>query len=169
LVLGPFLRRLNCAKRQRNVVALDSSTSLTAGRDSRWRGKPRQGLLPWEGFMNAKFFHRIPLNRSGLIASVLVSLALLIPPSSNVSRAQLTVRTDPLASWNDGAAKQAIVKFVQTTTDRSSAQVRTARGAHRHVRPGRYALGVSSDVFAGCLLHGPCANRREVTSGAGER
>ncbi len=29
-------------------------------------------------------------------------------------------QTDPLPSWNDGAAKQAIVKFVQTTTDESS-------------------------------------------------
>jgi phosphoglycolate phosphatase-like HAD superfamily hydrolase len=29
---------------------------------------------------------------------------------------------DPLPSWNDGAAKQAILKFVQTTTDKSSAR-----------------------------------------------
>ncbi|MBV8454581.1 MAG: haloacid dehalogenase-like hydrolase, partial [Deltaproteobacteria bacterium] len=28
--------------------------------------------------------------------------------------------TDPLPSWNDGPAKQAIIKFVQTTTDQSS-------------------------------------------------
>ncbi len=28
--------------------------------------------------------------------------------------------TDPLPSWNDGAAKQAIIAFVQTTTDKSS-------------------------------------------------
>ena len=27
---------------------------------------------------------------------------------------------DPLPSWNDGAAKQAIVNFVQTTTDSGS-------------------------------------------------
>jgi hypothetical protein len=33
-----------------------------------------------------------------------------------VARAQ----TDPLPSWNDGAAKKAIVAFVQSTTDRSS-------------------------------------------------
>jgi phosphoserine phosphatase len=28
--------------------------------------------------------------------------------------------TDPLPSWNDGSAKQAIIEFVQTTTDKSS-------------------------------------------------
>jgi hypothetical protein len=29
-------------------------------------------------------------------------------------------QTDPLPSWNDGAAKQAIIAFVQATTDTSS-------------------------------------------------
>jgi len=29
-------------------------------------------------------------------------------------------QTDPLASWNDGAAKQAILEFVKTTTDQAS-------------------------------------------------
>lgn len=28
--------------------------------------------------------------------------------------------TDPLPSWNDGSAKQAIIEFVQATTDKSS-------------------------------------------------
>jgi hypothetical protein len=28
-------------------------------------------------------------------------------------------QTDPLASWNDGPAKQAIVEFVRATTDQS--------------------------------------------------
>jgi phosphoglycolate phosphatase-like HAD superfamily hydrolase len=74
--------------------------------------------------MNQRSFRRIcRVNRSALIASVLVSIALLIPYSWMVTGArQTSTRTDPLASWNDGAAKQAIVKFVQTTTDRSSAQ-----------------------------------------------
>ena len=31
-------------------------------------------------------------------------------------------QTDPLPSWNDGAAKQAIVRFVQETTDKSSSK-----------------------------------------------
>ena len=34
--------------------------------------------------------------------------------------AQALAQTDPLPSWNDGPAKQAIVDFVQTTTDQSS-------------------------------------------------
>jgi phosphoserine phosphatase len=34
--------------------------------------------------------------------------------------AQALAQTDPLPSWNDGAAKQAIVAFVQATTDQSS-------------------------------------------------
>jgi phosphoserine phosphatase len=34
--------------------------------------------------------------------------------------AQAFAQTDPLASWNDGSAKQAIVDFVQATTDQSS-------------------------------------------------
>ena len=72
--------------------------------------------------MSARFFHRIPLNRSALMASVLVSVALLTAHGSTVTGAQQPTPTDPLASWNDGAAKQAIVKFVQTTTDRSSPQ-----------------------------------------------
>jgi phosphoserine phosphatase len=33
---------------------------------------------------------------------------------------QAQAQTDPLPSWNDGPAKQAIVKFVQETTDQSS-------------------------------------------------
>lgn len=28
--------------------------------------------------------------------------------------------SDPLPSWNDGSAKQAIIEFVQVTTDKSS-------------------------------------------------
>jgi phosphoglycolate phosphatase-like HAD superfamily hydrolase len=42
----------------------------------------------------------------------LVSLFILCPP--------LIAQTDPLPSWNDSAAKQAILKFVQATTDSSS-------------------------------------------------
>jgi phosphoglycolate phosphatase-like HAD superfamily hydrolase len=34
--------------------------------------------------------------------------------------ARVFAQSDPLPSWNDGAAKQAIVEFVQTTTDQSN-------------------------------------------------
>jgi hypothetical protein len=33
---------------------------------------------------------------------------------------QACAQTDPLPSWNDGAAKKAIVEFVKTTTDKTS-------------------------------------------------
>ena len=33
---------------------------------------------------------------------------------------QALAQTDPLPSWNDGPAKQAIVEFVQATTDEAS-------------------------------------------------
>src|SRR5262245_24176130 len=36
-------------------------------------------------------------------------------------RFPLAQGADPLPSWNDGAAKRAILAFVQATTDRSSA------------------------------------------------
>jgi hypothetical protein len=33
---------------------------------------------------------------------------------------QTLAQTDPLPSWNDGAAKKAIVDFVRTTTDKAN-------------------------------------------------
>ena len=50
---------------------------------------------------------------------VLACLVLLLPLI--VARAA-PAQTDPLPSWNDGEAKQAIVKFVQAVTDRGGAQ-----------------------------------------------
>ncbi len=45
------------------------------------------------------------------IRSTLTMLAIVTAGCTNIARAQ-----DPLPSWNDGAARQAIVNFVQTTT-----------------------------------------------------
>ena len=42
--------------------------------------------------------------------------------------AQAFAQTDPLASWNDGPAKQAIINFVQATTDQSSPTFVPAEG-----------------------------------------
>jgi hypothetical protein len=47
-----------------------------------------------------------------------VTLAFCIPLLAASVRA--TAQTDPLPSWNDGAAKKAIVEFVQATTAKSS-------------------------------------------------
>jgi haloacid dehalogenase-like hydrolase len=57
----------------------------------------------------------VNLSRRSLITSlgaIGAAFALLAP---SIAPAQ----TDPLPSWNDGAAKQAIVEFVEATTDRA--------------------------------------------------
>jgi phosphoserine phosphatase len=48
----------------------------------------------------------------------LIPLALLV--GAQLALAQEPPRTDPLPSWNAGPAKQAIVEFVHTTTDKAS-------------------------------------------------
>lgn len=45
----------------------------------------------------------------------------MLPALFGTSAAQAPAPTAPLASWNDGLAKQAILDFVKTTTDRASA------------------------------------------------
>src|SRR5262245_52277639 len=77
----------------------------------------------------------------------------LTPPRNN---------RQPMRSWNDGLAKQAIVDFVKTTTDQSSPQLCSAGGADRHLRPGWDAVGRASDVFTGDLLSGSRARSRET-------
>ena len=54
-----------------------------------------------------KTTHKLNLLAAALVGAVAFA--------SSIARAQ-----DPLPSWNDGAAKQAIVNFVQTTTDSGS-------------------------------------------------
>jgi phosphoglycolate phosphatase-like HAD superfamily hydrolase len=56
------------------------------------------------------------ISRRGLIASLAalaVTFGLLLPTA-------VSAQSDPLASWNDGPAKQAIMNFVKATTDQSS-------------------------------------------------
>jgi len=65
------------------------------------------------------------LNRSNVsrraLLSTLAVLPVLSPPLIFVSSAaQSATSGDPLASWNDGPAKQAIVTFVKDTTDQGS-------------------------------------------------
>ena len=56
------------------------------------------------------------LGRLGVGARILAFAASLL------FAAQASAQTDPLPSWNDGAAKKAIVEFVQTTTTQGSPQ-----------------------------------------------
>ncbi|MGO9765097.1 MAG: HAD family hydrolase [Myxococcaceae bacterium] len=50
------------------------------------------------------------------------AVALLLCCASALAQAPAPAVPDPLASWNEGPAKKAIVDFVQTTTDKSSAK-----------------------------------------------
>ena len=54
----------------------------------------------------------------------LAAFAILSAPLLPVSAlAEAASETDPLPSWNDGAAKQAIIEFVKATTDSASSKV----------------------------------------------
>ena len=60
------------------------------------------------------------VTRRGLLAT-LATLPVLSAPLLPVSAsAQTATSTDPLPSWNDGPAKQAIIDFVGATTDNAS-------------------------------------------------
>src|SRR5438874_7751112 len=54
--------------------------------------------------------------KHAIVKSLLVAVTLTVL-SSSLARAD-----DPLASWNDGSAKQAIVEFVRATTTQGSSQ-----------------------------------------------
>ena len=58
----------------------------------------------------------------------------------------------PLPSWNDGAAKAAILDLVRSTTNSASPEFRRPRGARRHIRSGRHDLGRASGRYPGGLL-----------------
>jgi phosphoglycolate phosphatase-like HAD superfamily hydrolase len=56
----------------------------------------------------------------GINRRVLLSTATLLPLIRTTSALAQVTQADPLASWNDGPAKQAIINFVRSTTDRAS-------------------------------------------------
>ena len=51
-----------------------------------------------------------PARLNAWVGAIAVAYALLAPSTA-------IAQTDPLPSWDDGAAKQAIIEFVQATTD----------------------------------------------------
>jgi phosphoglycolate phosphatase-like HAD superfamily hydrolase len=62
---------------------------------------------------------------TGMNRRILLSTLALIPTLSgtllpNSAQAQTATQANPLPSWNDGPAKQAIFDFVRTTTDRAN-------------------------------------------------
>ena len=44
------------------------------------------------------------------------------PAASTPSAVEVDLGADPLSSWNNGAAKQAMLSFVKTTTDKANPQ-----------------------------------------------
>ena len=60
------------------------------------------------------------LSLRSLLAPLLAFAILFSPFFPVVALAEAPSTVDALPSWNDGAAKQAIVDFVKATTDKSS-------------------------------------------------
>jgi len=66
-----------------------------------------------------------PIAPSGINRRVMLSTLAMLPALSGLlhsipAAAQAPAEGSPLPSWNDGAAKQAILDFVRATTDQSS-------------------------------------------------
>ncbi len=60
------------------------------------------------------------IDRRALLSALAVLPAFSSPLVTASAQAQTATSTGVLPSWNEGAAKQAIVDFVRTTTDRAS-------------------------------------------------
>jgi hypothetical protein len=100
-------------------------------------------------------------NEANMKLHVRLLLTLLLAVvGSLASGTKALAQTDPLPSWNDGPAKQAIVEFVHATTDQPSPQF-----APPEARIATFdqdgTLGRVPDLHAGGLLLGPSAGRRE--------
>src|SRR5437867_6603781 len=102
-------------------------------------------------------FAALRRGRQNLLAAALVGVVAFTSASTHAQ--------DPLASWNDGPAKQAIVEFVKATTTHGSPSGRAARGAYRHIRSGRHSLGRASDVLASHILPGSRAGSGQSPAG----
>src|SRR5262249_22634765 len=74
------------------------------------------GAAKWERDVMTKIICRSGISRRSVL-STLAAFPLLSTPLLRTSG--WAQSADPLPSWNDGAAKQAIIAFVQTTTDAS--------------------------------------------------
>jgi hypothetical protein len=66
---------------------------------------------------------------------------------------QVLAQTDPLPSWNEGPARQAIVEFVRVTTDQASptfvppaARVATFDCRALHLAPGASPFSASASL-----------------------
>jgi len=66
------------------------------------------------------------VSRRALLSTLAALPALAGTLLPNSAPAQTATSGGPLPSWNDGAAKQAIIKFVRTTTDKAKPRLRAA-------------------------------------------
>jgi len=78
-------------------------------------------LLPHTANRECSGMHKT-ISRSRISRRSVLSTAAMLPLllSPLLRTSGLAQDTDPLPSWNDGAAKQAIIAFVHATTDASS-------------------------------------------------
>ena len=60
------------------------------------------------------------INRLWALSLVLVLVSCSNAPAPPAGQPAAGAVADPLPSWNDGSAKQAIVDFVKTTTDKNN-------------------------------------------------
>jgi hypothetical protein len=93
------------------------------------------------------------INRRVLVAALAVAPTL--PQLLTLAAAQ--AQTSPLASWNDGPAKQVILDFVRATTDRASPSfVRqlTACSIFQQGNSAQAAVGANTDDGARALWPG---------------
>src|ERR1700739_3814881 len=60
------------------------------------------------------------VTRRALLSAMALLPAASAPVLPAIASAQAAMADDPLPSWNEGAAKQAIVKFIGVTTDKAS-------------------------------------------------
>jgi hypothetical protein len=77
-------------------------------------------------------------------------------------------QTDSLASWNDGAAKQAIVEFVHATTDQSNPKFVPPEERIATFDQDGTLWVEHADVYAGALLPRPGADGRKAEAGTRE-
>jgi phosphoglycolate phosphatase-like HAD superfamily hydrolase len=63
---------------------------------------------------------RLKINRRALLVAIVAISILSAPPLALSTLAEAPSTVNALPSWNDGAAKQAIVDFVKATTDKAS-------------------------------------------------
>jgi hypothetical protein len=94
-----------------------------------------------------------------LLVRYLVALLLTIAVSLSFGRSA-AAHNDPLPSWNDGTAKEAIISFVQKTTDQASPSfVPPASALPNLIRTG--SCGWNTLHIRRRSLFGPSARARE--------